>query len=153
MTAPRINTVKWARGIAALVVACVLNRLGDQALGVTLELWHGLASFSNGMMVLDLFVLPFFLGILVTFIFGVGGKWLSHFPPLLVRLYSYYEIVYVTNVPDGYVLMPMGLWGFFVILCMELCAAGGILGEVMIKSIYGRSPRHKIYKDRADDEG
>jgi hypothetical protein len=152
MSFPRFNAVKWFRGLLAFVVACVLNRLGDQALGVTIELWHGLSGFGAPLL-LSMFVLPFCIGLLITFIFGAGGKWLSHFPPLFVRAYSYYEIVYVTGVPEGSSLIPMGLWGFFVILAMEFCAAGGVVGEVMIKSIYGRSPRHKIYKDRDDDEG
>ncbi|MDR2195796.1 MAG: hypothetical protein LBE50_04235 [Gallionellaceae bacterium] len=152
MTVSRAKIIKYLRGIVAVVVACALDRWGDQALGVTMELYHGLSGFGMPLL-LDMFVLPFFLGMLVTFIFGEGGKWLSHFPPLFVRLYSYYEIVYVTGIPEGSALIPMGLWVFFVILAMEFSAAGGVVGEVVIKSIYGRSPRHKIYKDRdADDD-
>lgn len=151
MTAFQMNAAKYFRGLLALFAACLLNRLGDQALGVTVELYRGIQGF-GGLWMVDVFILPFFTGLLVTVIFGVGGKWLSYFPPLIVRAISYYQIAYVTGAPAGASLVPIGWWGFFVILAIEASAFGGIMGEVMIKSIYGRSPRHKIYKDRADDE-
>ncbi len=34
----------------------------------------------------------------------------------------------------------MGWWGFFVILAMEVSMIGGMVGEIAIKRIYGRSP-------------
>ena len=34
--------------------------------------------------------------------------------------------------------MPIGWWGFFVILTIESAAIGGVIGEVMIKRTYGR---------------
>jgi hypothetical protein len=33
----------------------------------------------------------------------------------------------------------MGWWGFYVILAMESAGIGGIVGEVMIKQVYGRT--------------
>lgn len=147
----RFDTTKYVRGFIALLVACVLNYYGDRLLGVSLELYRGVQGFSP-LWVADLFLLPFALGFLVTMIYGAGGKWLSYFPPLIVRAISYYQID-INNIPDGASLIPMGWWGFFVILAIESSAFGGIMGEVMIKGIYGRSPRHQIYKERADEEG
>jgi hypothetical protein len=95
----------------------------------------------------DGFILPFFVGLLVSAIFGFGGKWISYFPPLIVRSISYYEIAHhMGSIPEGATLAPMGWWGFFVILAIEASAFGGIMGEIMMKGTYGRSPRHKIYK-------
>ena len=144
---PAIDRARFFKGVIALLMACVLNHFGDRLLGVQVELYRGIKGF-GGLWMVDVFVLPFFVGLLVTAIYGKGGKWLSYFPPLIVRSISYYEFAYITGVPHGASLAPIGWWGFFVILAIEASAFGGIMGEVMIKSIYGRSPRHKIYKER-----
>jgi hypothetical protein len=142
-----IDKTRFLKGIVALIMGCVLYYLGDRLLGAQLELWRGLKTFSMAWAA-DVFVLPFFIGLMVSAIFGFGGKWLSMFPPLIVRLISYYQILYLTGVPEGATLLPMGFWVFIVILTVEASQMGGILGEVLMKGTYGRSPRHKIYKDK-----
>ena len=129
---------KLLSGILALVVGVILNYLGDKLLGVKIEIFYGLSTFSFAWMI-DVFLLPFGIGLLVAWIFGRGAKWLSYFPPLIVRCISYAEIVYITGVPHGANLNPLGWWGFYVVLAMESAGIGGILGEVIIKNIYGRS--------------
>jgi hypothetical protein len=125
-------------GLVALVAGMGLNYLGDRLLGVRIELYSGLATFSFAW-ILDVFFVPFLVGLLVSWIFGMGGKWLCYFPPLIVRSLSYAEIMYVSGTPHGSNLNPMGWWGLYVILAMESSAIGGILGEVMKKNVYGRS--------------
>jgi hypothetical protein len=125
-------------GLIALLAGMGLNYLGDRLLGVKIELFSGLSTFSFAW-ILDVFFVPFLVGLLVSWIFGMGGKWLCYFPPLIVRSLSYAEIFYVSGTPHGSNLNPMGWWGLYVILAMESSAIGGILGEVMKKNIYGRS--------------
>jgi hypothetical protein len=125
-------------GILALVAGVILNLLGDRLLGVQIEIFSGLSTFSFAWM-LDVFFLPFLVGLLVAWIFGRGAKWLSYFPPLIVRCISYAQILYISGVPHGSNLNPLGWWGFYVILAMESAGIGGILGETLIKNIYGRS--------------
>lgn len=127
-------------GIVALLAGVALNHIGDRLLGIKLELFTGLSTFSFAW-ALDIFVVPFFVGLLVSWIFGLGGKWLCYFPPLIVRCISYAEILYVTGTPHGSTLNPLGWWGFYVILAMEAAGIGGIVGEVMIKGVYGRSDK------------
>lgn len=143
--------MRFYKGTLALLAGCVLNYFGDRLLGVQIELYRGLQSF-NGMLILDMFVLPFIVGMVVAFIFGLGGKWLSYFPPLIVRAISYLQLTYMGDIPAGAVLIPLGWWGYFVILVMTSSAFGGAIGEVMVKRTYGRSPRHLIYKE-ANDKG
>jgi len=69
---------------------------------------------------------------------------------LIVRLFSYYQFMYFTSIPDGASLMPMGWWGFFVILAVESAAFGGVAGEILVKKTYGRLPRELVYKDKDD---
>ena len=89
-----------------------------------------------------MFFVPFLVGLLVAWIFGRGAKWLCYFPPLFVRGISYAEILYITGTPHGSNLNPMGWWGFYVILAMEAAGIGVIIGEVLIKNVYGRSSKH-----------
>jgi hypothetical protein len=147
-----ITRSRFGKGIAALLVGSAVNHFGDRLLGVQIELFHGIQTFSF-MWILDMFVLPFLVGILVAIMFGLGGKWLCYFPPLIVRIISYFEISHLTGVPHGSSLLPLGWWGFFVILVMESAAFGGVMGEIMVKGTYGRRPRQMVYKDASDDVG
>lgn len=131
---------RFLTGLLALVAGMALNYAGDWLLGVKIELFSGLSTFSFAWM-LDVFFVPFLVGLLVAWIFGRGAKWLSYLPPLLVRCISYAEIFYVSGTPHGSNLNPMGWWGFYVILAMESAGIGGIIGEAWIKNIYGRSSK------------
>lgn len=131
---------RYGLGAIALLVGCIINYAGDHLLGVRVELFWGLDTFSFPWF-LDIFVLPVLVGYACTYVYGMGGKWLCYFPPLIVRFIAYYETLYITGVPQGAQLMPMGWWGFFVILAIESAVIGGVLGEVMIKRIYGRTPK------------
>lgn len=142
---------RLVKGVTALLIGCALNYFGDRLLGVSMELFYGLETFSFAW-ILDVFAVPFGVGLAVAAIFGMGGKWLCYFPPLIVRLLSYYALAHsVQPLPPDSSLIPMGWWGFFVILAMEAAAFGGIMGEIMIKGTYGRSAPGTVYKNSADD--
>jgi hypothetical protein len=134
---PPPDSRRLARGAAALLLGSALNHFGDRLLGVKIELFRGLMGF-DGAWILDVFAVPFIVGIVVAVIFGLGGKWLCYFPPLIVRILSYVQILYFTGVPPGTSLIPLGWWGFFVILVIEAAAIGGVIGEIAVKSTYGR---------------
>lgn len=147
-----------ARGFAALLIGCLIIHFGDRLLGVQIDLFRGLGDF-NFMWMLDMFVVPGLAGLSVGAIFGLGGKWLCYFPPLLVRLYSFYRVNHgMDPIPADASLEPMGWWGFMVILNMIAAAFGGVAGEIMVKETYGRSAPDKVRKTRktrvlADEEG
>lgn len=142
----KLDTTRYLRGAVALLIGCLLNYYGDKMLGVDVELYRGIAGF-GGLWAVDVFILPFFVGLVVAVIFGYGGKWLSYLPPLIVRGISYYQFQnHLLPIPEEASLAPIGWWAFFVILAIEASAFGGIMGEIMMKGTYGRSPRHKLYK-------
>ena len=145
MLTPDRNQV--IRGAAAIVMAMVFNHFGDRLLGIRIEVFTGIQYFSP-LWVVDVFLIPFISGMLVSVIYGLGGKWLCYFPPMIVRAISYYEVANITGVPAGAALIPLGWWGFFVIVVVEAAVVGGVLGEVLMKRTYGRRPRHLVYKDR-----
>ncbi len=128
--------VRWFSFFLAILVGCLVNLLGDWALGVRIELFWGLDTF-NFFWFLQLFILPVLVGISVSYVYGLGGKWIAIFPPLIVRFAAYYQTVEYLGVPQGAVLIPLGWWGFFVILAMETSMIGGVFGEIMNKRVYG----------------
>lgn len=139
------------KGLAALLIGCAINYVGDRLLDVRIELFYGLDTFSF-MWMLDVFALPFLAGLVVAAIFGMGGKLLCYFPPLIVRGLSYYALAHSPGaLPADASLIPLGWWGFFVILAVEAAAFGGIMGEIVVKGTYGRSAPEAIYKKSADD--
>ena len=144
-------TQRYKNGILAFVLGFSINFFGDRLLGVNIELFHGLSTFSF-LWFLDVFILPFFAGFCVALVFGLGGKWLCYFPPFFVRVLSYnmFDKGY-WEIPPHHHLMPMGWWGFFVILAIEASAFGGILGEVYVKGTYGRRPKEMLYKSSAKE--
>lgn len=147
----RIYRPRFALGLFAFLVGCVLNYLGDRVLGIRIELFWGLETF-NFVWFLQLFIWPVIVGIAVGLIFRRGGKWLAMFPPLAVRLIAYWETQYLIGVPDGAALMPMGWWGFFVILAMECASIGGLMGEIWSKRAYGRSEPETIPATESAEE-
>ncbi len=141
---------RYALGTAALMIGSALNYFGDRLLGVRLEVFHDILTSFGGLALLDIFIVPFIAGLAVAWVFGQGGKWLCYFPPLIVRCIAYAELAIADDLPPGYSLLPIGWWGFFVILVMEAAAIGGILGEVFLKRIYTRTPAAKAAARAAD---
>ena len=132
------------RGAGAVILASVFIHFCDRILGVQIEAFTGGIDYFSPWWVVDVFLVPFLAGILVSLIFGYGGKWLAHLPPLLVRSVSYFAIAqHITAVAPGSSLIPIGWWGFILILTIEFCAVGGVIGEVMVKRTYGRSTPSK----------
>jgi len=140
-----MTKARFATGALALMVGCLVNYVGDRILGVRIELFWGLQTF-NFIWFLQLFILPVLVGWSVSAVFGLGGKWLCYFPPFIVRSIAYWESLYLIGIPEGAHLMPVGWWLFFVILAVESAAIGGVLGEIMIKRIYGRTSPEEAKK-------
>jgi hypothetical protein len=136
------NHSTLAMAILAIIFGCVANYLGDRIIGVRIELFWGLETF-NFAWFIQIFILPVLVGFIVAWFFGLGGKWLAFIPPLIVRAIAYFETVEILGIPQGAELMPLGWWGFFVILAMETAGIGGIIGEVLFKRTYGRSTKEE----------
>jgi hypothetical protein len=138
------NSQRLYRGAAAVLLGTAFNHFADRILGVKIEAFSGGIGYFSGLWVLDLFLVPFLAGVLVSLIYGFGGKWLSYIPSLIVRTVSYFGIAnHLTSIAPGSSLMPLGWWGFYVILAIESAAVGGVIGEVVIKRTYGRSAPRK----------
>jgi hypothetical protein len=139
--------IDYCVATVAVAAGAVVVYAGGKLLGVRLEFYYGPATYSP-QWVLTLFFVPFVAGIVVSLIYGLGGKMLAHAPALIVHSIYYYQ-VYGTTPADGAAILPIGYWIFVVILCIEFATVGGVIGEVMIKRTYGRTdPRnlHKLHK-------
>ena len=146
-----IKGLLWGSG--SILVGAIVIFVGDNILGIRLELFKNIAeTFGDWRWLVDLTLIPMIAGVVVTSIYGLGGKILCMIAALLARAFSYWELNTITGIPDGYSLLPLGFWGFPVIVTMELAMAGGFLGEIFIKKIYGRRPNHMKYlKKEAED--
>lgn len=133
-----MNGIRYYPFFLAILVGCLVNALGDWIFGVRIELFWGLDTF-NFFWFIQIFIWPVLVGMSVSFIYGLGGKWIAMIPPLIVRYAAYYQTQHFLGVPQGAELMPLGWWGFFVILAIESAMIGGVLGEIAIKRVYGRS--------------
>jgi len=135
--------------MGSILAGAVVIYIGDYILGIRLELFKNVAeTFGDPRWFIDLTLVPIIAGFVVSAIYGLGGKILCMLAALLARVVSYWELSTITGVPDGYSLLPLGFWGFPVIVTMELAMAGGLLGEIMIKKIYGRRPHHVKYLNK-----
>ncbi|MFC1749689.1 hypothetical protein ACFL2V_12885 [Pseudomonadota bacterium] len=115
-----------------MTLGCFIVYMGGVLLDIRAELYYGLATF-NWKWILQIYFVPFVAGIGIGLVYGYGAKWIAHFPPLFVFCVDYGETQFITGAPEGYLLMPWGWWAFFVILAMEFCAFGGVIGELINK--------------------
>ncbi len=131
--------VDCRKATLAVVAGMALNFLGDWLLGANIEVFHGIATFTLPWMI-DVFLVPFAVGLAVAKIYGAkGGKWLACLPPLFVRCLSYlYMYLFVFNDgKDFFFHLNLYYRGPCVILVVEAANFGGILGEILIGA-YGK---------------
>lgn len=138
-------------GVVAVGAGVIVNYLGDRLLDIRLELFFGVHTFSP-VWVADLFLVPFIAGIVVSVIYGLGGKLLCYFVPIVLRGASYIEMMYYEGLPEGVTLLPFWYWILILIVAIEAAAFGGMVGEVIIKKTYGRRPRHLLYKSSKPEQ-
>jgi len=127
---------RFVIGTAAVLVGMALNFFGDWLLGVRIEVFTGISTFTFAWM-LDIFLVPFIVGLVVARMFGKGSKWLACLPPLFVRSLSYAYLYYSDPSGDFFLNMHLYYWGPCVILAVEAANIGGILGEVLM-GVYHR---------------
>ncbi len=142
----------FAMGFLALAVGVIVNYYGDRFMnavspmpGIRLELFWGVATFSP-LWIVTLFIVPFIAGFAVSMVYGLGGKMLCYFVPIIVRTASYIEMHNYQGLPEGVVLLPVAYWLLVMIVAIEAAAFGGVFGEIMIKKTYGRRPSELLYK-------
>ncbi len=132
-------------GMLAVIAGAAVMYLGDRLLGINLELYYGIDTF-NPVWIVTLFFVPFVAGLVVSFVFGLGGKILAYIPAVLVRGFNYIYLDVSNTVPSGATLLPIGYWLLVVILAVEAAAIGGVIGEIVIKKTYGRSDKRKLHR-------
>jgi len=129
----RIN-VNYPKATLAVLAGMALNFGGDWLIGANVEVFKGIETFSFPW-ILDVFFLPFGVGLLTAKVYGSkGGKWLACLPPLFVRCLTYVYL-YLFAFNDGrdfFYHLNLYYWGPVVILVVEASNFGGILGEVLI---------------------
>lgn len=134
--------------LLSIMAGAAVIWVGDWLLGVRLEYFDGPYTFSAAW-ILDLFLVPVFGGLVVSMIYGLGGKMWCYFSPIIVRGYGYYDAAYVSGTPPGVDLLPLAFWVLIVIVAVEAAAIGGVMGEILVKRTYGRRPPETLYKKKS----
>ena len=140
----------YRRESAAVLTGTALIFCGDYLLGVNIEVFQGMATFTLPW-ILDIFLVPFVAGYVVAKMYGEkGGKWLACWPPLIVRgagvLY-----MYLTDPQwnaDFLYHLHLHYWALCVILAVEAANLGGVLGEFKL-GVYLRNDELAGQRDKA----
>ncbi len=127
---------RWVSGTVAVLAGMALNFAGDWLLGAKVEVFKGIDTFTFPW-ALDVFFVPFLVGLLVAKIFGKHAKWLAVLPPLFVRFLSYLYLYFSDTSHDFFFNFHLHYWGLCVILAVESANIGAMLGEVLV-GVYGR---------------
>ena len=133
---------QWVRYALAIAAGMAVIFAGDRLLGVKIEVFSGIETFSFSWM-LDVFFVPFIAGLAVSRVVRSRmGKWLAFLPPLFVRGASYlYMYLYVYQDGKGFFYhLNVYYWGLCVILSMEAANIGGLLGDVLVGA-YRNAPK------------
>jgi hypothetical protein len=140
----------YRREILVILAGTALVFFGDFLLGVKIERFHGMATFTP-YWILDIFLVPFVAGYAVAKMYGEkGGKWLACAPPLIVRGASVLEL-YIADPQwhaDLFYYLHLHYWALCVILAVEAANLGGVLGEFKL-SAYIRNDALLGGRDRA----
>jgi len=136
----------WLRFFMAFSIGVLLIDTGLNLLDIRIEWFMGISTFTFAW-VMAMFLVPFVAGMAVGGIYGFGGKYLAHFPPVAVLAWDYYESMMHFPLPEGIHLLPWPLWAFFLILHMEFCAFGGVIGEILYHRHAGWDNRIKYRAD------
>ncbi|MBF0282074.1 MAG: hypothetical protein HQM07_05860 [Zetaproteobacteria bacterium] len=145
---------KWLRGLVAFAVGALLLDSAFSALDVRIEWFFGISTFGMNW-VIAMTVVPIAVGVVIGFIYGFGGKYLAHFPPVLTLGWAYYESVqHISEMPIGVHLIPWPLWAFYLILQMEFCAGGGVIGELLMRRYLGwdSQPVHRADSSHFEED-
>jgi len=133
----KMTPAKRKAAVTAVFAGMAVNVAGDAILGVRIENFQGMATFSPAW-VADVFMVNFIVGLVVARIFGRHAKWLAIVPPFLVRCLSYVYLYFFQNHHgDFFLQLHLHYWGPTVILAVECANIGGILGEVLM-GVYTR---------------
>lgn len=140
----------YLKETAVVLVGMAVVFLGDFLLGVRIERFSGMATFTP-YWILDVFLVPFIAGYVVAKLYGEkNGKWLACLPPLIVRGLGVLYL-YVTDPlwhEDLFFHMHLHYWALCVILAVEAANLGGVLGEFKLGA-YIRNDERMNRKDKA----
>ena len=143
MEAGKAVEKKSGYGRYALSVAAgtAVILLGDWLLGVRLEVFKGIHTFTFAWM-LDLLVVPFVSGVIVSAVQRSRmGKWLAYAPPFLAR--SGTLVYLLVSAGSKAIHFSVFYWGALLLMVMEFGNIGGFLGDYLFGGYHkgGRAAR------------
>lgn len=127
---------RYFKETVVILIGTGLIVFGDFLLGVRIERFHGMATFTP-YWILDIFLVPFVAGYAVAKLYGEkNGKWLACAPPLIVRGAGVLEL-YIADPQwhaDLFYHLHLHYWALCVILAVEAANLGGVLDEFKLSA-------------------
>ena len=112
-----------------IAVGATVYFLLSKALGVHVEVWQGINTFTNPKWFAAVAVVPALSGFVTGIIAGHHGKWYAMIPVLLLHSADYAKLY---NTPGAeQVVLGYGLFIFFMIIMLELALMAGWGGELI----------------------
>jgi hypothetical protein len=127
----------WARVVLGIAAGSLAERLLEAASGTRLEYYQGLATF-DWRWLLGISLWPLAGGAVCGFVIGRYGKWWAPAAAFLLRLLLWTQAqaagaglaaTPVAGSRPALAVVPLGIWGFELLLCVDAAWVGGFLGE------------------------
>jgi len=123
----------------SICVGATVYFLVVQALGVTIEVWEGINTFTNLKWFAAATAAPALSGFVTGLISGHNGKWFGVVPVLLMHPSDYFQARALAG--GDVMVLGFGLFVFFMLVMMELALMAGWGGELLRRRISGEQLR------------
>jgi hypothetical protein len=138
--APREKgALAFLMGPLGLVLGCVTYWALMQVVGMPVEVWEGVNTFTDPRWFTAVAFVPAAAGFVAGIVAGEHGKWYGMLPVAIVHPIEYFRLAESTN-PDVHVL-GFGLFVFFMLVMLELGLMAGWIAEIVRHRIRGREVR------------
>ncbi len=127
------------KSMVGLAVGTTLYYLMSRFLGVHVEVWMGINTFTDPRWFAAVAVVPALSGFVTGFISGRHGKWYGMLPVALLHPADYFTVLGSAN--SQLVVLSPGLFVFFMIIMLELGMMGGWTAEVIRARVGGEDKR------------
>jgi hypothetical protein len=122
-----------------LVLGCVVYFVLARTVGVPVEVWEGVNTFTEPRWFASVALIPAVAGFVTGIVAGAHGKWYGMVPVAVLHPLDYFRLATGAD-PDVHVL-GFGLFVFFMLVMLELGLMAGWGAEIMRHRISGRDVR------------
>lgn len=122
-----------------ILLGCAAHWAVAQAIGVPIEVWEGVETFTEPRWFAGVALVPLVSGFVTGIVTGAHGKWYGMVPVAVVHPVEYYALV--GGADPGVHVLGFGLFVFFMLVMLELAMMAGWGAEIIRHRMQGRDVR------------